>query len=232
MKDGKSHRTVNKIMMDLKTIINDSVKHDFLMKSPFKGYPELKEEPRPVNYWSKKEILIFLNANKDDYYIDVYKFALNTGLRLGEICGLCWDRVNFESQMITVSRTLTREGLKNTTKTHRARHIPINTTTRDLLLKRFKSKSGKLVFHMEDGRPLTYDHFSQRQFKQAQDRADIGRRIRFHDIRHTYASHFIMNGGDIYVLQKLLGHSDIATTMIYAHLDEGFLKQATEIISF
>lgn len=78
---------------------------------------------------------------------------------------------------------------------------------------------------MKDEKPLTYDLFSQRQFKQVQNRANIRRRIRFHDIRHTYASHFIMNGGDIYVLQKLLGHSDIATIMIYAQLDENFLKQ-------
>lgn len=232
IKVGKSNRTVNKVMMELKTVINDAVKHGFLLKSPFRGYPELKEEPRPINYWSKDEVLKFLEANKDDYFIDLYKVALNTGLRLGEICGLCWDKVNFESKTITISRTLTREGLKNTTKSHKARYIPMNESTRTILAKRFKIKTEKYVFHMEDKRPITYDHFSQRQFKQAQIRADIGRFIRFHDIRHTYASHFIMNGGDIFVLQKLLGHSDMNTTLIYAHLSEKFLRQASEIINF
>lgn len=158
--------------------------------------------------------------------------ALNTGLRLGEICGLCWDRVNFESGSITISRTLTREGIKNTTKTHKARHIPMNTTTRAVLLKRFKSKTTKLVFHTPDGNSIPYDHFTQRDFKKAQKHAQMENMIRFHDLRHTYASHFVMSGGDIYVLQKLLGHSNIETTMIYAHLDERFLREASEIINF
>ena len=232
MKTGRSNRTINKVIMQLKTIINDAVKHGFIVKSPFRGYPELKVQPKPINYWSKDEINIFLKKNEDDFFIDLYKVALNTGMRLGELCGLCWDRVNFESQTITVARTLTREGLKNTTKTNRARHLPMNTTTRLVLEKRFKTKNTKFVFHMKDFRPITYDHFTQREFKLAQMKAGLSKRIRFHDLRHTYASHFVMNGGDIYVLQKLLGHTDISTTMIYAHLDEKFLRQATEIINF
>ncbi|MBD66494.1 MAG: hypothetical protein CME62_14880 [Halobacteriovoraceae bacterium] len=229
---NKANRTVNKVMMVAKTIMNDAVKYGYILKSPFKGYPELKEDPRPINYWNKSEIYQFLEANKNDFYIDVYKVALNTGLRLGEICGLCWDRVDLESQTITVSRTLTRNGLKNTTKTHRARHLPMNNVVRDIMKKRFKSKISKFVFNNPDGKHIPYDHFSQRDFRLAQKRADLQKTIRFHDLRHTYASHFVMNGGDIFVLQKLLGHSDMNTTMIYAHLSEKYMKSASEIISF
>lgn len=229
---GKSNRTTNKVMMVLKTILNDAVKHSFLQKSPIKGYPELKEEPRPVSYWKKDEIAQFLEANKEDYFFDLYKFALNTGLRLGEICGLCWDRVDFEANSITISRTLDRNGLKNTTKSHRARYIPMNTNVRALLKNRFKTKISKYVFTMPDGSHLPYDHFTQRHFKKAQTRAKMERHIRFHDLRHTYASHFVMNGGDIFVLQKLLGHTDISTTMIYSHLNKEFIQSAAEIIKF
>lgn len=56
--------------------------------------------------------------------------------------------------------------------------------------------------------------------------------IRFHDLRHTFASHFMMNGGNIYTLQKLLGHKDIQTTLIYAHLDKDFLQKEIELVSF
>lgn len=137
-----------------------------------------------------------------------------------------------ESGTLTISRTLTRDGLKNTTKSHKARHIPMNAMVKDIMNKRFKSKISNYVFHTPSGEPIPYDHFTQRYFKQAQNRAGLSRHIRFHDLRHTYASHFVMNGGDIFVLQKLLGHSDLNITMIYAHLSEKFLKSASEIINF
>tara|TARA_B100001971_G_scaffold84647_1_gene78088 strand:- start:197376 stop:197777 length:402 start_codon:yes stop_codon:yes gene_type:complete len=133
---------------------------------------------------------------------------------------------------MTISRTLTREGLKDTTKSHRARHIPMNAVVRDIMEKRFKTRISKFVFHTPCGNSIPYDHFTQRDFKKAQQRAKLNRLIRFHDLRHTYASHFIMNGGDIFVFQKLLGHSDTNTTMIYAHLSEKFLKSASEIVNF
>ena len=232
LKEGKSARTVNKVLMEFKTILNDAVKLGYLLRSPIRGYPELKEEPRHMNFWNKEEIKIFLNANKDDHLIDLYVVALNTGLRLGEICGLCWDRVDFIGGVLNINRSLTRDGLRNTTKTHKGRYVPMNAIVRDTLEKRFKSKNSKYVFTTPADKPLPYDHVTQRDFKKAQLKAGLDKRIRFHDLRHTFASHFMMNGGNIYTLQKLLGHSDIKTTMIYAHLDNQFLKEATEIISF
>lgn len=229
---GKSHRTVNKVMMELKTIFNDAVKLEYLVRNPIKGYPELKEEPRHLSFWNKQEIKTFLEFTKDDFLFDLYVVALNTGLRLGEICGLCWDRVDFEGGSLVINRSYTRDGLRNTTKGHRGRYVPMNTVVRNILSRRFKERFSKFVFSTPDGSPLPYDHVTQRTFKPAQKRAGLEKIIRFHDLRHTFASHFMMNGGNIYTLQKLLGHTDIKTTMIYAHLDNAFLREATEIVSF
>lgn len=55
-------------------------------------------------------------------------------------------------------------------------------------------------------------------FEKIERNGHIVRFIRFHDLRHTYASHFMMAGGNIYMLQKILGHSTVEMTMIYAHL--------------
>ena len=140
--------------------------------------------------------------------------------------------MDFNGGVLNTNRSLTRDGLRNTTKTYKGRYVPMNTIIRDILGKRFKSKISTYVFTTPTGNPLPYDHVTQRDFKKAQVRAGFDKRIRFHDLRHTFASHFMMNGGNIYTLQKLLGHSDIKTTMIYAHLDNQFLKEATEIISF
>jgi site-specific recombinase XerD len=56
--------------------------------------------------------------------------------------------------------------------------------------------------------------------------------IRVHDMRHTYASHYIMNGGNLAELQSLLGHSSPMMTLKYAHMEPGFLEKKASIVSF
>ena len=75
------------------------------------------------------------------------------------------------------------------------------------------------------------DHYSGRNFKRACERAGV-RSLKFHDLRHTFASHFMMRGGNLFDLKELLGHSDIKTTMIYAHLSPNHLKEASRIVNF
>ena len=102
-----------------------------------------------------------------------------------------------------------------------------------ILQKRFKERlNDQFVFTEPNGDHLDYNHVTERYFMVAQREAGLSKIIRFHDLRHTFASHFMMNGGNLYTLQKLLGHSDIQTTMIYAHLDADFLKQSIELIRF
>ena len=57
-------------------------------------------------------------------------------------------------------------------------------------------------------------------------------RIRIHDMRHTYASHFMMNGGELFKLQAILGHADIRTTMNYSHFSKAFLLENVNIVRF
>lgn len=230
---GRHPRTVNKVMMVFKTVLNDAVRSNNLLKNPIKGYPELKEPPRDLTYWSKEEIKIFLDYVKNDPFYDLYVVTLNTGLRLGEILGLQWDKVDFVNGQIVVSRSLGRSGLKHTTKTHKSRFIPMNSKVKTILEKRCKERlNDQFVFTESNGSHLDYNHVTERHFMVAQREAGLSKIIRFHDLRHTFASHFMMNGGNLYTLQKLLGHSDIQTTMIYAHLDAEFLKQSVELIRF
>jgi site-specific recombinase XerC len=62
--------------------------------------------------------------------------------------------------------------------------------------------------------------------------AEIDKTFRFHDIRHTFASHFMMNGGNIYDLQKILGHTSLEKTQRYAHLAQEHLVQASNVVSW
>ena len=230
---GKHPRTINKVMMVFKTVLNDAVRSNHLLKNPIKGYPELKEPPRDLTYWSKEEIRIFLDYVKNDPFYDLYAVTLNTGMRLGEALGLMWDKVDFVNGQIIVSRSLGRSGLKHTTKTHKARFIPMNANVKTILEKCFKMRlNDSFVFADSKGSHLDYNHVTERHFMVAQRESGLKKIIRFHDLRHTFASHFMMNGGNLYTLQKLLGHTDIQTTMIYAHLDADFLKEAINLIIF
>ncbi len=220
-------------MMVFKTVLNDAVRLNNLLKNPVKGYPELKEPPRDLTYWSKEEIKTFFEYVKNDPFYDLYVVTLNTGMRLGEILGLMCDKVHFVNGQIAVSRSLGRRGLKHTTKTHKSRFIPMNAKVRTILEKRFKERlNDQFVFTEANGDHLDYNHVTERHFMVAQGEAGLSKIICFHYLRHTFASHFMMNGGNLYTLQKLLGHSDIQTTMIYAHLDADFLRYFIDLIRF
>ncbi len=65
-----------------------------------------------------------------------------------------------------------------------------------------------------------------------QQRAGVSRIIKFHDTRHTFASHYMMNGGSIIDLKELLGHSNLRETMGYTHLSKEHLQEATKFMGF
>ncbi|MGZ3695749.1 MAG: tyrosine-type recombinase/integrase, partial [Bdellovibrionota bacterium] len=90
---------------------------------------------------------------------------------------------------------------------------------------------GEFVFSDEAGNPVDAHHLC-RVFHRSQKKAGFSRLIRFHDMRHTFASHFMMNGGNIYDLQKLLGHSTLEMTQRYAHMSPDHLEKAIQIVSF
>ncbi len=69
-------------------------------------------------------------------------------------------------------------------------------------------------------------------FARGQKKAGLTNHYRFHDLRHTFASHFVMNGGSLYDLQKLLGHARFEETQRYAHLSPLHLAKAINIVSF
>ena len=92
-------------------------------------------------------------------------------------------------------------------------------------------KSLILLFTDSSGNMLNPDHYSGRKFLKAIQAAKV-RQFNFHSLRHTYASQFMMRGGNIYDLQKILGHSDLKSTMIYAHLSPQHLAEASNIVNY
>jgi integrase len=150
---------------------------------------------------------------------ELVMFALNTGMRLGEIISLEWKGVDLFRKTVTIFKSKNKE----------MRTIPINETIFEMLKSKVRVKSiSGLVFHSPSHTKLhitSVDH----AFKKALRRAGI-ENFRFHDLRHTFATRLVQAGRDLYKVQRLLGHKSPAMTQRYAHHYPESLRDTVEIL--
>jgi integrase len=125
-----------------------------------------------------------------------------------------------------------RNGLGDRTKTVKSRrYIPMNAVVKNHLLELKEASQKDLVFVDKAQGGFDVDHL-YRDFRLFLKQAGIENTFRFHDLRHTFASHFMMNGGNIYDLQKILGRTSLEMTQRYAHLAPEHLVRASNVVSF
>lgn len=224
---------INSLIIVFKQILSDAIRWEYLYHHPLMNLKTVKMSPQAEKYWMPLDIAKFLNANKDNDHYALFVTALNTGMRRSELLGLMWDKVDFVKRQIEVSRSRDRYTIKECTKTRKIVYIPMNDVVfRVLTNLREERRSLECVFLHKDGRQIDMEHLSGRIFKDAIKAADVPK-IRFHNLRSTFASNFMMKGGNIYTLARILGHSSIEmTAKKYAHLDPNFLKKEIENIAF
>jgi integrase len=148
--------------------------------------------------------------------------ALNTGMRKGEILNLKWDDIDFNNNFIRIEQT------KNGEK----REVSINDTLRkELEALRIGSKERPrrldipwVFYDPRTGKP--YINII-RSFKTASKKAGIKDFV-FHDLRHTFASHLVMDGEGLATVKELLGHKDIKMTLRYSHLSDSHKSEAVK----
>jgi integrase len=174
---------------------------------------------------TKDDVRRFLEAARQEgeHIFALYATAVWTGLRAGELACLEWKDVNFSTRLITVQRSF-----NGPTKSDAVRHVPI---LDDLLtvLRAWRLRNPlSVVFPNQDGHPygesarvfqeIFHRVLARAGFPMTERRGKERHYLRFHDLRHTFASHWMMEGGDLFKLQKILGHKDVSMTMRYAHL--------------
>jgi integrase len=147
-------------------------------------------------------------------------FALNTGMRLGEIISLEWKGVDLFRKTVTVSKSKNKE----------PRTIPINETVFEMLKNNAKVKSIKtnLVFYT-DNHTMLLETSVDHTFKTALQKVGI-KDFQFHDLRLTFATRLVQSGKDLYKVQKLLGHKTSMMTERYAHHYPESLRDAVEVL--
>ncbi len=164
--------------------------------------------------------------------------ALRTGMRLGELLGLQWADIHFAGKFIEVKRNRVA-GRITTPKNGKSRRIDMSKQLAETLKKLVtqrkeeKLKNGwadvpEWVFCTEQALPLDGDNLRHRVFYRVLSKAEM-RRIRFHDLRHTFASLLIQNGESLAYIKDQLGHSSIKITVdTYGHLIPGANRQAVD----
>ena len=161
---------------------------------------------------------------ENDDVKDLCVVAVSTGLRLSELISLQWSNMDFLRKVITVENS---EGF--TTKTRKNRVVPMNKPLWQMLARRKENAISELVFH-EKGRRLDRIRLSK-TFKKYVVVAGLNDKLHFHSLRHTFATWLVQSGVGIYEVQKLMGHSSIAVTQIYAHLAPSELHSTVNKIS-
>jgi len=226
-KGARAH-TINFEVGVLRTAFYQAVNWGHLQENPTKGVKKLKvNDSKPPRFLTEEEYKKLLEACPPDLY-PIYFTFLNTGMRKAELENLEWDDIDFDRRKIRIRRKADWQPKTG------EREIPVSDSLHDLLVtlkqKNDKTLKSSYVFCHTDGGKLKTK--VREKLIQIARKAEIEDLTRVHTLRHTFASHLVMKGVDLPTVMKLMGHSDIQTTMIYAHLAPDHLAGAVNKLSF
>jgi integrase len=220
--------TLRKILVTLGQIFNYAVRHRYIDFNP------LREAERPrskgnegesqsdrIKILKPDQIKIFLAKTELQEYRMLFTLAIFSGARQGELLGLKWGDIHWEDDQIHIQRTFNNGRFFEVKTKESNRKIDIGPRVM-AALKKWKLACIKneldLVFPNEAGKPIDHHNMVYRVFLPTL-KAAVLPRIRFHDLRHTYASLLIEQGENPKYIQSQLGHSSPTVTMnVYAHL--------------
>lgn len=201
LQTGVTPKTINRDLVFLSSVFRILIEVDeYHHSNPLSGLKKLKSPSKGMGFLSNDEIEMLLSElEEEDRKITV--FCLSTGARWGE------------AESLRVEHVIGNRVMFLETKTGKERAIPISQELADLILTK---KSG---------------HVFSSQYEKVREvikriKPDLPRGQAVHVLRHTFATHFMMNGGSIITLQRILGHSDIKQTMVYAHFAPDYLTDA------
>lgn len=220
---GTKASTINTELNTIRAALNYAVASNYLARNPCGGVPKLKAPRKQVRFMSIEEVRKLLKACNQRMGA-VVETLLYSGLRRNELTHLTWGDVDLERRIIAVQA---KDGWHP--KDYEVRHIPMAHRLHDILSS-VPRKDAPWIFSTREGAPLD-GHVLSRDFRALVKGCGI-KGVSLHTCRHTFASHLVMKGTDIYTVQKLLGHSSIKTTEIYAHLAPDFLKKAIARLSY
>lgn len=193
--------SINRYLEILSKMFNLGIDNGLLAQNPVSKVKKLLEDNHKIRFLTIEEENK-LYKSLPDFLKPIVTVALQTGMRKGEILNLQWSNIDFEYGFIELLKT----------KSGKARKIPISDKLWQVLNN--QNKNNKYVFiNPETGLPYVD---IKKSFNKAKEEAGI-KDFRFHDLRHTVATRLVEKGIDLLVVMDILGHTNIETTMRYAH---------------
>lgn len=246
-KGGLSTRMVHYCHTIIHQALKQAVKEGLLPRNPAEATSPPAVKNKQMRPLTEEELLKFLDVAKDDRLYAAYVVAATTGLRRGELLGLCWDCVDLEQGVIVVKRQLlilkNSLTLEETTKTKSGQRTVVLTddAIRELKAHRKLQAQEKLllgeayqdhnlVFCKPDGTPLDPREFTK-HFQRLLKKAGLPQ-VRLHDLRHTHATLLLKRGIPAKIVQERLGHSSITITLdLYSHVTPEMQRLAAESLN-
>lgn len=230
LESGLSVKTIKDILIVLKMVMKFGVKNEWMNYYEWDiKYPttSINKELEVLSVANHRKILNYIQSHFTFTGLGIY-ISLSTGLRIGEVCALKWSDINVTDGTITVSRTIERiyiiegeekhtELVINTPKTKNScREIPMNKELLAMIKPLKKVVNDDFYVLTNDERPTeprTYRNY----YKGLMAKLDIPK-LKYHGLRHSFATRCIEAGCDYKTVSVLLGHSNISTTLnLYVH---------------
>jgi integrase len=285
VEEKKSKGTVRNILAPLREMLNHAVDEGILTANPaqrigrFAKHTSGKANRLKIDPFNRQEVGKLLETAGNHYQFDSYALilcAVRTGMRMGELFGLQWPDLDFNSRFVQVQRSWVRNR-EETPKSHQLRRIDMSKQLaetfqdvrrrRQILFFEVRAAAERLrvsgepesdiprqlshefgrtpdhiryicetkdqdlpawVFMNEVGKPLDPKNITERFFKKLLEKAEL-RRVRFHDLRHTFASLLLQQGESPQYVKEQMGHHSIQVTVdIYGHLIPGSNRRAVD----
>ena len=226
---GLSAKTVRNINQVISSAMDMAVRHKLILSNPTEGCELPKVEHREMKTLPAEQLGAFLREAKESGVYELYYMDLATGLRRGELLGLKWEDIDLQNGVIHVRRQVARvdgEVKELPLKTKNSyRNISISQDAVAMLTEMEAHRSSDYVFPSSTGGPISPDSVNN-MLHRVLKRAGLPS-IRFHDLRHTFATLALQNGVDIKTVSGMLGHFSAGFTLdTYAHVTTSAQKEA------
>ena len=229
---GLSAKTVRNIHQIISSALKLANEQRLIAHNPADGCALPKAERKEMQTLPVEQLTSFLREAKDSGVYELYYLDLATGLRRGELLGLKWTDVDLDRGVLKIQRAISRQNgkvVEAPLKTKNAyRTLPLSADAIDVLMQqRRKTGNSEWVFPSPTGGPMSPDsvlHMLHRVLK----RAGLPK-VRFHDLRHTFATLALQNGVDVKTVSGVLGHFSAGFTLdTYAHVTTSAKREAAK----
>ena len=214
---GDGAAGINRSIRALRTAAKQAEYWNMLKPQDWLSMIKLREKKHRVEFHTKEELEIILKSFKDMGGFVAALLACQAGLRRAESAFAKWEHVDFENNQLYVPAN----------KTDDFRHIPLTPILKKVLLQARQQSNSEYIVCLPEGNRNSKDYISSYYSYHTKD---MPFHCFYHKLRHTFASHLVQNGADLYYVSKLMGHSSIKMTEKYAHLSQHNLVSTMELL--